>query len=89
MEERAVIFIIIYLSLGNLVSIHVLQSRASALDLHSDFVILLICMVSHHDSSSVNCLSTLVQAVFDFLFLVFANLVYSVTAILLPNRVDI
>ena len=30
---------------GNLVSIHVLRSRANVLDLHNDFVSLLICMV--------------------------------------------
>ena len=55
--------------LGNVLSVHILHSRHSGLDLHTSFTNLLICL-----------------AVFDSLFLVCANSVYAVSAIMWPAQ---
>ena len=53
--------------LGNVLSVHILHSRHSGLDLHTSFTNLLICL-----------------AVFDSLFMVCANSVHAVSAIIWP-----
>ena len=96
----------LYNLLGNLASIHVLRHRRHTLDLNSNFVLLLICLVREgfifhtrkrwrgdskdtHIYTDIRLISYVcLQAVFDSLFLIFANLVYSVTAILNPHQVN-
>ena len=75
--------------LGNVISIYILSNKRIRLDLHPSFTSLCICLVTidNVDICSILKPTYFLQAVFDCLFLLLANSIFSVSAIIFPQQV--